>query len=58
MTADKHKKTEKQMLTCQRCNKTSEEVRVRIDPYVKELFGREVEVILCNQCYQESVYDI
>lgn len=31
---------------------------LRTDPYVAELSGREVDVILCDDCYEQALLDI
>lgn len=38
-------------LTCERCHKTSSDVVVRPDPYMKVVENEEVKRALCDDCY-------
>jgi len=43
---------------CPVCYKMKEDVEVRVDPYVAELYNREVEVRCCLDCIGERAGDI
>lgn len=49
---------EETMLICENCGKQDESVKMHIDPYIHELFEDEEITILCDECYQERIYEI
>ena len=46
------------MKTCETCGKTSEDVRLRVDPFMEEIYGEEVWVTICDECENESAMEI
>jgi hypothetical protein len=43
--------------TCKGCQELKPCNKV-IDPYVAELYGYEVEVLLCDDCYESAMFDV
>lgn len=43
-------------MICEQCQK--KEGKKRIDPFAKEVHMEEVEMILCDECYQNRADDI
>jgi len=48
------------MLQCQDCGRTDEEVEVTegFCPYMEDIYGEQVPVTLCKDCYWERCQDI
>lgn len=44
-------------LICQDCGKKSKEVTKTICPYASEINDKEVEIIVCAECYLERFMD-
>ena len=51
------KTKKKKKLVCGGCG-TTNNVRETLDPYIREIGKRDVEVSLCDKCYRERVWDI
>ncbi len=49
---------ENNMLMCDRCHETKEDVAECIDPYAREINDEEVLVTLCDNCFSDRVDDI
>ena len=45
-------------LHCQACGKIGDDVQETICPYADEINGEVLEVVLCDQCYQNRSDDI
>lgn len=45
-------------LMCEGCKEKKADAKKVNDPYVEELFGREEEVVLCDDCYHDRCMDI
>lgn len=45
----------KTMLVCDSCKKAKADVKEVVDPYVREVCNKEVERLLCDDCYQKAV---
>lgn len=44
-------------LVCQDCG-TKEKVTKTTCPYAYEIYGEEVEIVVCDECYRERWWDI
>lgn len=45
-------------MICEQCGKDKPDVTTCIDPYYQEILNQEVEINLCDMCYQHSCEDI
>lgn len=45
-------------LTCEKCGRTSLDVRPGIEPYASEIFDEENWVLWCDDCFTENAMDI
>lgn len=45
-------------MKCAICGKEKNDVVVRINPFVEEIYGEIVEEALCDECYQNECDDI
>ena len=52
------KKKAKKILTCDYCRKRKKDARVTIDPYRADVWDENIEVTICDNCYQERVHDV
>ena len=50
-------KKKNKKLICQDCG-TDNNVRETTCPYAEEISNREVQIIVCDDCYRERVWDI
>lgn len=50
-----HEDVDDRTPTCIHGTKTWETV---IDPYFEDLYGKQVEMIACDECFRESMNDI
>lgn len=39
------------MNTCKICDLEKEDVKLRLDPYMEDIFNKKVEKYLCDFCY-------
>ena len=51
------KKNKDKKLVCQDCG-TEKNVQETVCPFAQEMSGTEVQIIVCNNCYRERVWDI
>lgn len=49
---------EKKSLTCDDCGAMTPDVEETTCPYNSEINEKEVEITVCEKCYQERLYDI
>lgn len=47
-----------EFLVCEECGIENNTVEARIDPYIRDLFGEEIEIIVCDNCYTKMSDDI
>jgi len=47
-------------MKCERCGKDNTQVLISksIDPYIREMFGEEIEITLCDECYSDRVMSV
>jgi hypothetical protein len=45
-------------MICDGCHKEKEDVRSCLDPYAKEINDEEIDMNLCEDCYQNRCDDI
>jgi hypothetical protein len=46
------------MLECQDCHKEKPDVKETFCPFAQEVHHEDIEIIVCDNCYQERVWDI
>jgi hypothetical protein len=46
------------LLTCEDCGVTNDTVETTICPYNEDMYGTEIEVTICVECYNAAVGDI
>lgn len=56
MKNNKHS-IDSQIIVCDDCG-TDENVKATLCPYSEEINNKKIEVFLCDDCYQERVWDI
>ena len=46
------------LLECMFCHKQTPDVRPTLDPYAREINEEDIEVDICDDCYQDRCDDI
>ena len=41
-----------------KCGRYDKDGQLRIDSFISDVYDEEVECVLCDECYQERVWDI
>ena len=54
----KKKKKDPDILVCDDCGTKENNVSINLCPYAQEINNKDIEVCLCDKCYQERVWDI
>ena len=53
----KEEENKDKVLVCQDCG-TTENVTETTCPFASEIYGKEVDIAVCSDCYRERLYDI
>ena len=48
----------KDKLVCQDCGSSEDDVKETSCPFMEDVYNRLVEIIVCDLCYRERLYDI
>lgn len=43
---------------CDICGEYKADVEYTIDPYIEEIYGESIYKNMCDECYQNAIYDI